>query len=72
MITNSRTSRTFKNHFIAGLSSADDQFPMRLWDRLIPQAEITLNLLRQSRVRKPSTGNLISTQRRWHHRDAKL
>jgi hypothetical protein len=30
--TAERAIRTFKNHFIAGLSSADDQFPMRLWD----------------------------------------
>jgi hypothetical protein len=35
-----RVIRTFKNHFITGLSSADDQFPTK----------ITLNLLRQSRV----------------------
>jgi hypothetical protein len=38
-----------KNHFIAGLCSADNDFPIRLWDRLLPQAEITLNLLRASR-----------------------
>jgi hypothetical protein len=29
-----RAIRTFKNHFIAGLSAANDGFPMRLWDRL--------------------------------------
>jgi hypothetical protein len=45
-----RAIRTFKDHFIAGLSSADDNFPARLWDRLLPQAEITLNLLRNSRM----------------------
>jgi hypothetical protein len=44
-----RAIRTFKNHFIAGLCSADPLFPLRLWDRLLPQAEITLNLLRASR-----------------------
>lgn len=45
-----RAIRTFKNHFIAGLSTVDPDFPMRLWDKLIPQAFITLNLLRGSRI----------------------
>jgi hypothetical protein len=44
------TIRTFKEHFVAGLSSADPTFPLHLWDRLLPQAEITLNLLRTSRL----------------------
>jgi hypothetical protein len=43
-----RAIRTFKNHFIAGLSSTDKLFPLNLWDQLLPQAEITLNLLRTS------------------------
>jgi hypothetical protein len=42
--------RTFKEHFVAGLSSVDPSFPMHMWDRLLPQAEITLNLLRTSRL----------------------
>jgi hypothetical protein len=41
-----RAIRTFKEHFVVGLSSADPSFPLHLWDRLLPQAEITLNLLR--------------------------
>jgi hypothetical protein len=41
-----RAIRTFKEHFVAGLSSVDPAFPLHLWDRLLPQAEITLNLLR--------------------------
>jgi hypothetical protein len=32
------------------LCSTDKQFPIHLWDRLIPQAVITLNLLHQSRL----------------------
>jgi hypothetical protein len=44
-----RAIRTFKNHFIAGLCSTDPNFPVYLWDQLIPQAELTLNLLRKSR-----------------------
>jgi hypothetical protein len=45
-----RAIRTFKDHFVAGLCSTAPDFPIRLWDRLLPQAEITLNLLRQSNV----------------------
>lgn len=45
-----RAIRTFKNHFIAGLATCDPKFPISLWDRLIPQACITLNLLRASRI----------------------
>ena len=45
-----RAIRTFKNHFIAGLCSVDKNFPLHLWDKLLPQAEITLNLMRGSRI----------------------
>lgn len=45
-----RAIRTFKNHFIAGLCSVDKNFPLHLWDKLLPQAELTLNLLRGSRL----------------------
>jgi hypothetical protein len=45
-----RAIRTFKEHFVAGLSSVDPSFPMHVWDRLLSQAEITLNLLRASRL----------------------
>jgi hypothetical protein len=45
-----RAIRTFKNHFIAGLCSTDPTFPLHLWDRLLPQATLTLNLLRTSRI----------------------
>ncbi|KAI2506705.1 Reverse transcriptase (RNA-dependent DNA polymerase) [Fragilaria crotonensis] len=45
-----RAIRTFKNHFIAGLCSVDKNFPLHLWDKLLPQAELTLNLLRGSRI----------------------
>jgi len=43
-----RAIQTFKSHFIAILAGVDSSFPMQLWDRLIPQAVLTLNLLRQS------------------------
>jgi hypothetical protein len=45
-----RAIRTFKEHFVAGISSVDPTFPLCLWDRLLPQAEITLSLLRTSRL----------------------
>jgi hypothetical protein len=39
----------FKSHFIAILVGVDPSFPMSLWDWLIPQVVMTLNLLRQSK-----------------------
>jgi len=44
-----RAIRTFKAHFIAGLCSTHKHFPLTLWDRLIPQAQMTLNMLRPSK-----------------------
>ena len=38
----------FKSHFIAGLANLPPSFPLHLWDRLVPHAELTLNLLRDS------------------------
>ena len=38
----------FKAHFLSILAGTADDFPMQLWDRLLPQAEITVNLLWQS------------------------
>jgi hypothetical protein len=45
-----REIQTFKNHFIAGLCSVDPNFPLKLWDKLLPQATMTLHLLRKSRI----------------------
>jgi hypothetical protein len=45
-----RAIRSWKNHFISGLVSTDNNFPMEAWDELIYQAELTLNLLRSSAV----------------------
>jgi hypothetical protein len=45
-----RSIITFKEHFKSGLATVDPDFPIHLWDRLLPQAEITLNLLRASRL----------------------
>jgi hypothetical protein len=35
----------FKDHFVAILCGADKEFPLTLWDLLLPQAEATLNML---------------------------
>jgi hypothetical protein len=45
-----RAIRSFKDHLIAGLCSTGKSFPMHLWDRLLPQAVMTLNMLRTSRI----------------------
>jgi hypothetical protein len=45
-----RAIRSFKDHLIAGLCSTDKSFPMHLWDRILPQAVTTLNMLRTSRI----------------------
>jgi hypothetical protein len=45
-----RAIRTFKNHFIAGLCSTNPDFPLNMWEKLLPQCLITLNLLRRSRI----------------------
>jgi hypothetical protein len=33
-----RAIRTFKEHFVTGISSVDPSFPLHLWDILLPQA----------------------------------
>ena len=45
-----RAIQTFKNHFLAGLSTVDKAFPLQLWCYLLVQAEMTLNMLRTSRI----------------------
>ena len=45
-----RAIQTFKHHFLAILASCDPNFPIAEWDRLLDQAELTLNLNRNSRI----------------------
>jgi hypothetical protein len=40
----------FKDAFIAALATTDRDFPLQLWDRLAPQVQDTLNLLRASQI----------------------
>ena len=45
-----RAIQTAKSHVISVLCGCDPNFPMHLWDLLIPQVEIQLNFQRQSRT----------------------
>ena len=45
-----RAIQTFKHHFKTILASVDPAFPMEQWDRLLDQAQLTLNLLRSARA----------------------
>ena len=38
---------TFKNHFIDALCTVDPLLTYYLWDRLLPQVTMTLNMLRK-------------------------
>jgi hypothetical protein len=37
--------QTFKNHFIGALGTTDIDFPIQLWDKLVPQVQDSINLL---------------------------
>jgi len=41
-----RAIQSWKNHFIAGISTIDPDFPMTQWSKFLLQAELTLNHLR--------------------------
>ena len=41
---------TFKNHLCAGRAYCDPNFPSQEWYRLVPQAVLTINLVRSSRT----------------------
>ena len=43
-----RAIRTFKAHFPSILDGVADDYPRNLWDLLLPQSVLTLNLLRQA------------------------
>eukprot|EP00804_Cyclotella_cryptica_P010308 CCRYP_012223-RA/>CCRYP_012223-RA protein AED:0.11 eAED:0.15 QI:0/0/0/1/0/0.5/2/0/935 len=48
--TAERAIQTFKEHFLSILAGIDISFPNYLWDKLLPQTELTLNLLRQATI----------------------
>jgi Reverse transcriptase (RNA-dependent DNA polymerase) len=45
-----RAIQTFKSHFISILCGTDPSCPIVIWGKFIKQAEITLNLMRASRI----------------------
>ena len=45
-----RAIRTFKAHFLSILAGVAPYFPRNLWDLLLPQTEVTLNLIRQANL----------------------
>ena len=45
-----RLIQTFKNHFIDGILSTHKDLPLQLWCHILPQAIVTLNLVRPSRL----------------------
>ncbi len=45
-----RVIQTFKDHFISALATIDSKFSLQLWDKLTPQVENTLNLMRALRI----------------------
>ena len=46
-----RAVRTFRSNFISALCTVDPHFPFYLQDSLLPQVTITLNMLRQYRLK---------------------
>ena len=44
-----RAIQTFTSHFKSILATADPDFPLAQWDLLLPQTNLTLNLLCASR-----------------------
>ena len=45
-----RAIQTAKNHFVGVIAGVHENFPMHLWCRLLAQAELQLNMQRQSNV----------------------
>ncbi len=45
-----RAIQTFKDAFIAALAMTDSNFPLQLWDKIIPQVQDMLNMMCASRV----------------------
>ena len=50
-----RAIRTFKAHFLSILAGVGPDLPKNLWDLLLPQAELTLNLIRQATLDPPQS-----------------
>ena len=42
--------QTYKDAFVFALATTDHDFPIQLWDKIAPQVQDTLNLLRASQI----------------------
>ena len=56
-----RAIRTFKDHFLSVLPGTAATYPTDRWDLLLPQAELTLNLLRPAPAGATSAWEALST-----------
>ncbi len=45
-----RTIQTFKDAFIAMLATTNSKFQLQLWDKIMPQVQDTLNMMRALRI----------------------
>jgi hypothetical protein len=72
-----RAIRTFKEHFLAWISSVDPTFPLHLWDRLLPQAGTNLNsckpqdCIHSYPLQLTSMDSLITTKHSLRHQNEK-
>ena len=68
-----RAIHIYKNHIITGLYTCDPKFRSREWDRILPQFNMTINLLRSSNTIRLFHSmqhyweNKILLQHQWHH-----
>ena len=59
--------QTFKHHFVSVLCGIDVNFPMKLWCRILRQAEHQLKMLRKSRVNpKVSSFEILYNQHNYN------
>jgi hypothetical protein len=60
--------QTFKNCFIGALGTTGIDFPIQLWDKLAPQVQDTINLLRRSRINPNiSAYEILEGPYNWNH-----
>jgi hypothetical protein len=45
-----RAIQTFKDAFIAALVTTNSDFPLQLWDKITPEVQNTLNMMRASHI----------------------
>ncbi len=63
-----RAIQTFKNRFVGALGTTDPDFPIQLWDKLTPQVQDSINLLRRSRVNPTvSAYEVLEGPYDWNH-----